>query len=843
MRLKKIMISSLVLTLVSSPFIALTFLNIFPKPNSVDTRYIFNDAKTTEQKEILKIALDETIKDEKLIFKFYTLTQNSQYTPSMLSWFLEFNKALNALDSRLGFELVPRTNQTVDSGFRNKNGEMISLFWSPDYHNIGTWIGIHFSPIYQTPNLWPSLWNYLNSGPGNTLPADSDVEYGPLGSVFMPSQWAASLKQHLQNSTYPIIPVPGIPPESLYQSYDKLLELDKKVFYQNNNISKTGARSALSNAINLWADLNSVDTKTPLAAGLVNWMDHQSSALPWIANGPKTTVRNLSREGYKTPTNEYSGLNFRDWHYIKSEVSNNGDLFRWWKPEDPFATNRTPYNPSFNADSNSMFFQSTFNGLIDWKIIGDWTYDESLSKWNPPESSLFMSGASKIEFYNNDILNPYNIQRTKLPNNEIILNEQYKEALTTSNKIKFTIDSSKENAFPWLDYTGKPVGTLKAQDYFWGLMGYLISTDIGINTNGYYLDLMSLDIQKTIDANPAFWTKDSEGNYIPKENIEDTITYVLSKPNINFLDILSKQFFQPIPIENDKVRAIFDIPSNESLFDDKGAFIPNNLDFNTLYGAGEKISNFTSWWSTGPYYVSRVSEQDIQFKINPNYFKAITQNGSIRDLLNTFGTDPKIKSIVMKYAGAYSPQVTYEQFKTGEIDKSEIPSALISDAYKNFKKSFRTEGVSINSRSDLIPYNTNIYVTDSFMEPVLDSKGNKIIKSLVSPQYEKAIVRDFDLGKEGNSWKIRNAINQSIDWYSLSSLALPDGSASFQQSLVPFGNFRSSDDQPLLTDIDGFINGDTYWEIAASNKQIGYLRRTLEQYKTNWEEQFKNKKK
>ena len=105
----------------------------------------------------------------------------------------------------------------------------------------------------------------------------------------------------------------------------------------------------------------------------------------------------------------------------------------------------------------------------------------------------------------------------------------------------------------------------------------------------------------------------------------------------------------------------------------------------------------------------------------------------------------------MKYAGAYSPHVTYEQFKTGEIDKSEIPSALITDAYKNFKKSFRTEGVSINSRSDLIPYNTNIYVIDSFMEPVLDSKGNKIIKSLVSPQYEKAIVRDFDLGKEGNS--------------------------------------------------------------------------------------------
>ena len=72
---------------------------------------------------------------------------------------------------------------------------------------------------------------------------------------------------------------------------------------------------------------------------------------------------------------------------------------------------------------------------------------------------------------------------------------------------------------------------------------------------------------------------------------------------------------------------------------------------------------------------------------------------------------------------------------------------------------------------------------------------------------------------------------------------MADGSASFVLPLVAFGYFWSTDVQPLLTDIHGFINGGTYWEIAASNKQIGYLRRTLEQYKTNWEEQFKNKKK
>ncbi|MGL4616905.1 MAG: MG321/MPN456 family lipoprotein [Mycoplasmoidaceae bacterium] len=839
MRLKKIMISSLVTILVSSPFIALTFLNIFPKPNSVDNRYIVDDKITEEQKKILKEALDATIEDEKLIFKFYTLTQTAQYTPSMLSWFVEFDKALNALDSRLGFELIPRTNQTVDSGFRNKNAEMVSMFWAPDYHNIGTWVGLHFATNYQTPNLWPSLYNYLTSGKDESIPEDSN-EYGPLNSIFMVNQWGASLKSHLENTFYPINPIPGFTPENLFQSYDDLIALDRKVFDADSKASKTGARSALSNAITLWADLNSVDTKQPLAAGLINWMDHQSSGLPWIANGPSTVVRNLTRQGYKTPTNEYSGLNFRDWHYIEGKTTNDGNLFRWWTPQNPFATNRTPYNPAFNDTSNNMFFQSTYNGLVDWKIVGDWEFKENVGgggSWIPPEHSFFMSGSSEIKFYNNGLENSYVLKRDNLDNNEININEQYKQALTTSNAIEFTVDP----IFPWLDHNGEEKGKLQAQDYFWGLMGYVLSSDLGINTNGYYLDLMNIDVQKTIDANLDFWEKDSKNNYIPKLSDNPTIKFVLSSPNINFLDILSKQYFQPIPITNDKVKAIFDIPSNESLFNDKGEFIPNNLDFNSLYGGGEKIGNYTSWWSAGPYYVKSVSEQDIQYAINSKYFEILNTNNNPLTK-EPFGINPKIKNVVMKYAGAYSPQVTYEQFKTGEIDKSDIPSALISEAYRNFKTSFRTEGVSINARSDLIPYNTNIYITDDFLEPEISESGDKKIKNLVSPQYEKAIVRDFYMGKEGNSWKIRNAINQSIDWYSLSALALPDNSVSFQQSLVPFGNFRSSDDLPLTNiQTDGFVNKDTYWETAANNEKIGYLRRTLDVYKQNWMKQFQKK--
>ena len=49
--IEKIMISSLVLTLVSSPFIALTFLKIFPKPKSVATSNNSNVAKKQDKKE------------------------------------------------------------------------------------------------------------------------------------------------------------------------------------------------------------------------------------------------------------------------------------------------------------------------------------------------------------------------------------------------------------------------------------------------------------------------------------------------------------------------------------------------------------------------------------------------------------------------------------------------------------------------------------------------------------------------------------------------------------------------------------------------------------------------
>ncbi len=861
MRLKKILITASIVALVSSPLIALTFINLFPKQNATNNRYLIEDEISKKANNgKLKTALDNTIGDDQLNFKFYTLTRTNQYTPSMLSWFVELDKALGALDSRLGFELIPRTNQTVETGFRNKNGEMISMFWAPDYHNIGTWLGLHFYPNYQVPNLWPSLYEFLNSGISTgALPAD-DVKFGPLNSVFQPSQWAKSLIDFLKNpinNYVPHISLPGTVNKSLYQEYDKLLELDKIVVKARPSVSKTGARESVANAIGIWADMNN-----QLAIGLINWMDQQNLALPWIANGPSTTLNTLVRNGYHTPTNDYSGKTFRDWYYDSTKVD--GKNLTWWNPTDPFAVNRTPYNASFNDSTNNMFFQSTYNGLLDWKIVDDWKYDvdpvTNVGQWTPPKHSFIMSGASKIEFFKSETeMAPlFQLDRNvSLPGSaqpyhlEINTNHpQYIEALTNSTKISFEVDASDNNFFPWLSHDGKEQGRVRARDYFWGLMGYYLSTRLGINTNGYYLNLMNIDIHETIKANNIFYNGvyDSElglASITPK-NINDAsslfnkFTIILTKPNINVLDIFSKQFFQPLPIKNPKVQKIFEIPGNEALFDKEGNFLINNINFNTLYGSGEIKNNFTDWWAAGPYYVNRVSEQDIQFRINPKYFEILEKGGK-----KPFGNNPKIENIIMKYAGAFSPQVTFEQFKTGEIDMSEIPAALIGDANKELGDHFRSEGVSIVARTDLIPYNINVYEFDDseenagFLVHKKDKDGNKILKSLVSKQYEKAIVKDFHLGEKGNSWIIRNAIAQSIDWYSLSALAYPNNNPSYQQSIVPFGNIRALSGN--LTSYPDFRNKPTYYETSANNSQIGFLRRTLDQYKKNWETQWKPK--
>ena len=432
--------------------------------------------------------------------------------------------------------------------------------------------------------------------------------------------------------------------------------------------------------------------------------------------------------------------------------------------------------------------------------------------------------------------------------------------LEKATKYEFEIDPTR---FSWQTMNGSANYKLTAKDFFWGFIGYILSVDLNVNTNGYYLDLIDLNVEETIKANSQFYdfynsnnisdvNKYQPWNLKPKLNVDDNvnnkITFVLNKPNVNFIDILSKQYFQPLPIMNQKVQNIFAGPNSSNLVytlnGDLTSSTPvsltldlSNTKFQNLYGCESDPTGSMDWWSAGAYYVSKVTEQDITFIKNDSYFNQFP-DGMYGD------KNQKINKVVMKYGGAFSDQVTYIQFKNNELDKSNIPISLIPEAAKI--AGFTTQGVSVVNKSDIISYNTNVFQKASngisYLTSPSSSGGTvvetldgekRVLKPHVDVNYYNAIVKDF-ADSNGNSIKIRKAINTAIDWFSLAAMAVPDDNPNFQQSVIPFGNFKLEDSAGKIT---------TFTEIANENSKYALARNgvsnwTIEKYLNNWKKQF-----
>lgn len=842
MKLKRIAIISGISLLCASPLIALAFINFFPKNQTSDSRFIIQDETTKKLKEELKKALDDTIGNNTLPLKFYTLTKTAQYTPSKLSWFSELDKALKWLDPRLDFELIPRSNQTVETGFRQKNGEMVSMFWSPDYHNIGTWLSFWFCDTYVVPDLWPNLYNELSDG-------DNQVWEDDLKSFLENEKLFAQEPQWFIDKGFT---------NNLFQSYDSLLEIDlvAKTNGQSTNFKSTN----ISNTIGEWADTADQEN----AISFVSWMNSQYQMIPWISDGPTTTKKLLVRENFHTPKNTYSEETFRDWYYDGNDAISK--KFTIWLANDPFETNKTPYNPSFNDAANSQFFQSTFNGLTDWKINGDWEMNDD-GTWKKPEAELTLGAPTKIimKDSNGSEIKTFPSSGNATSSSSVDdftiykagQEEDVRNKAKSALKYEFIIDPQR---FNWYSIDGNTNVPLTAADFFFGFLGYILSCDINVNTNSYFIDLMGLDVDETIKANTQFFDlidtnlpenqKYSSWNIKIKNNLQSSndlsnsinkFTMVLKRPNVNFLDIIAKQYFQPLPIKNTLVQNIFQgKESSKGLYytvnsQGKASYDVKKSDFNNLYGSGNRFENYQNWWSAGSYYVTKATEQDITFKLNDNYFNQFPS-----DMFTN--KNQKIGTVVMKYGGAFSDQLTYTQFQNNEIDRSNIPISRIDQAARTMKSSFRTEGVSNVSKTDIVSFNINVLERDDnnigyksadgvdSSRVVEDINENKrVLKSLVSKEYYNAIVKDFSV-ENGNSMKIRKAIINSIDWYSLAALAIPEDNPNFQISVIPYGN--------MPINKNGFT---TYYELASNELNYALMRRdiwVILNYKNNWLKQF-----
>ncbi len=911
MRLKKILIGTGVGLLAASPLIALAFVNAFPKQITQSDRFIVQpDSEVTKQlKAKVSKALDNTIgKDGELDLKYYTLYNASQFTPSKLSWFSEVNKAMAWIDPRLKFTLVPRSQITKETAYSGKNGPMITMWWSPDYHNLGTWLGYWFQSEYALPNMWESLYDdiqaaihegYINMTPDQVpdgskfdkstyeaFKAVKDFLTGDYGTLFkndndIPTWLKDENNFYPKNKEAPIsskVVKAGTDSATLFQSTPALEWLDH---LNKINNKRSGYNNATADVMAYWFD--TIDDKK-LALEIVSWMDKQAGMIPFFSEGPNTTLKSLVRKGFHTPKNSYSDTTFRDWYY-EGDKDTEKNPFRMWFAANPFINNKTPYNPSFNESPNNLFFQSTYNGLIDWVIKGDWKLDAN-GTWQPPKGEIVLSAASLIEGKdksgNNVITYPKNGTKVTKdsPKSEYRIYEDIAEVKKDLEKV-YTYEFTIDPRFDYLDINGNKVGKVQAQDFFWALVSYQLSGDLKINKNSYFLSMINVDWDETIKANPQFY--DIADNSIPeshkydpfnlriKESDSNKLVIKLSAPNINILDVFTKQYFQPIPVTNPSVKNLF-------LGGDKGPLLYNintkkgyvlelneeKSDFNQLYGCGNEFANYKDWWSPGAYYVSKVTEQDMRFNLNQSYFDNFP-----KDMFQEDNSQKKIRGISTKYGGSYSDQLTFEQFKSNELDQSKIPYSEYSTVVKKYKDDFRTEGVYAAPRTDLIPFNTDVYIKNDktkYYEPwsdkypesqkvVMPNGTTRVLKSLINQDYYNAIIKDY-YKTDGNSATIRHGIIDILDWYSLAALATPDNSPAFQNSVIPYGNFRWE----LGTGIDGVDatkEVSSYYELAMKHtNKYGLVRRgdgfrnplkpddanghwTFESYIWWWEKQFR----
>lgn len=325
----------------------------------------------------------------------------------------------------------------------------------------------------------------------------------------------------------------------------------------------------------------------------------------------------------------------------------------------------------------------------------------------------------------------------------------------------------------------------------------------------------------------------------------------------NIADILSNSYFTALPSFSPLVQNIVDNAKfNKIAILNNGVLNTRETDMTKFYGCGDAYQSWKNLYYVSSYYISDVTRQKMVFNLNKPFFEAFNSDNEPQYVMfhlnSTLSNGQKVQKfnrITMNYAGSYKPQITYEQFITNQLDMSKIPESSLSQAYQKFPKSIYEPATNKISQSNLIPYNTNIYLLNNSQNIILEnnqgqevnlndsqnhlgmdkygnfvfSKGlHPILKSRISDAYANLIVKNFftPIDAKGSDGKllpaidrssaiIRTAINNLINWYSLDSLTSPGQSVVMQNFFMPYGVFNtkiaSNDQNPRWK----------YWNIAA----------------------------
>lgn len=863
MKWKKILISTSIGVAAATPVIAMlaiganprlempssTFLMDFSKVQKDETTLNDNFSYAQKQEYInwLKEQVNQVFNEYKninsnpeLVLDFRTL--KSSMTPGELNYFTELKKSMLGINPNLSFNLIPRSPVSVQEGFYQRNSDMVSFYWSPDYNDIGTWLTYMFSD-FQVANMWPALSAAIN---GEIVPTNltDNPEH---------KNWVESLAAKLSEATF------------------KINNKDIKLVEQENNKFKAKTFSDIMILINEGLNLDNVNTTignlisswissdealkwngklasnptitngyyddnggfegdfTPsMQINFLDFLCSYNQIIPNFQDGPTTRTTYLVRDGFHVATNPNGTNNYRDWYSKKGSK----DLYIEYMSGSPFDSSVTSLNPTFTKSSSGTFFQTIFSTLFSWTVKHDYTSDAENEADREKFDVQLVSQASKgsLSAFKSILDSAMNAtSNTSIPANDGI-SAEVTDYTTRSFKINIPI-----RPIPWVNANGQTTNNihyLSPIDFLVGIATYKKSLDIKLNSNNYFIDLIGLNIEKTLES----LYQNQNGNYDELINKSPTdsksLTLYFDNPKLssnNIADILSIQYFSALPHFSDKVKNILDIDSNVS-------FNPQGNDWNQYYGAGYQTSSWKDCWYTTPYYIKNITDQYWEMELNKEFFK-VFENETDANYIQ-FKLNPtidkleyqKIKTLRFFYnKSGFQEQTLFEMFKSGEADKSLIPSSALLQVEntESLRNQVYAPEVLKLSKSDLIPYNLQVYMKHANgIIRILDSNGNEvnsdkineiissdkygnmifknghrpILKSNIDDAYYDLIVKNFytpidakdEKGNllpalERSSAIIRTAINDCINWLSLSAIVNPSQSKTMQNSFFPYG--------------------------------------------------------
>lgn len=227
---------------------------------------------------------------------YRTLTRS--FTIGQIKYNEELKKAIETMsNNRIIFNLIPRTNQSVDDIFYNKNGSMGSFFWSSDYAGAGTFLGFYFALEYDELTGDPKL---SNEPTGN-------INDGLIGPYFVPSLWKPLFDDIFANNDI----------NSWLHSLKTHL-ITAKVFRDTNLTADSYKRvnaGILDKQIGIWTDLNLQN-----ALNISSWVDSQYPFIPFVQEGLDYRGLELYPNKFQVIHSLNSDDTYRDFNYDSKKI-------------------------------------------------------------------------------------------------------------------------------------------------------------------------------------------------------------------------------------------------------------------------------------------------------------------------------------------------------------------------------------------------------------------------------------------------------------------------------------------------------------------------------------------